>query len=314
MRSWIGVSAAVAVLAAVCLVDCKPSAGSSCTKNYDSCDSPTARYACMTGKYVLESCKGPDGCKETPKGVTCDASRGDVGDPCASANQYACSVDGKSRLRCDEGKLAFVARCSKDGCSVDDNGGAHCNDPYAKVGDTCKMLPGQTERAAGACNEDFKSELRCQGGKMALTHQCRGEQGCTPLTSGPWCDRSMGILGDDCDPNVPEFSVACESTKDTMLTCQNNKLSKVVRCGGEGKCYVRQYGQDGFSHYQAVCDQSLALIGEECVKDGALACAQDLQSRLVCSNGKFALDKLCKSKKGCEVHAADGSPFGCEDK
>jgi hypothetical protein len=305
-----GVSAALAAS----LVDCKPSAGGSCTKNADGCDTPTSRYACMTGHYVLEACKGPGGCKETPTGTTCDFTRGDVGDPCASANQYVCSADGKSRLRCDGGKLAFVARCSKDGCSIDDSGNAHCTDPYAKPGDACKQLENQTERAAGACNEDFKSELRCKDGKMTLTHQCRGEQGCTPLTSGPWCDRSTALMGDECDPDKPEFAQSCEPSKDKMLTCKGGKLAQSVRCGGEGKCYVRTYGQDGFSHYQAECDQSLALVGEDCLKEGGFACAADLKSRLVCQAGKFALDKPCKSKRGCEVHAADGSPFGCEDK
>jgi hypothetical protein len=267
----------------------------------------------MTGKYVLEACKGPNGCKETPKGVTCDSTLGDVGDPCAAANTYVCSTDKKTRLRCEDGKLAFVLRCSKDGCSVDDNGGAHCNDPYAKIGDPCKQLSNQTERAAGACNEDFKSELRCQNGKMALTHQCRGEEGCVPLTSGPWCDRSTAVMGDPCDPDKPEFSVGCEASKEAILTCKDGKLTQRVRCGGEGKCYVRTYGQDGFSHYQAECDQSLAQVGEDCRKEGGLACAEDLKTRLMCQMGKFVTEKQCKSKKGCEVHAADGSPFGCEE-
>jgi hypothetical protein len=312
MRRLISVLGAALAVIAICA--CHPSQGGSCKENATSCESPTSRYACMTGHYMLETCKGENGCKETPKGVACDSSRGDVGDPCASANQYVCGTDNKSRLRCDDGKFVFVQRCSKDGCTVDDNGGAHCTDPYAKVGDTCKQLPNQTERAAGACNEDFKSELRCKDGKMALVHPCRGEQQCTPLTSGPWCDRSTSIAGDACDPNMPEFAVACEPQHEKMLTCKAGKLTQMVRCGGDNKCYVRTYGQDGFSHYQAECDQSLALLGEDCLKEGGFACAEDKKNRLVCQGGKFALDKPCKSKKGCEVHAADGSPFGCEDK
>ena len=312
MKHWISVAFASA--AVVLIVACRPSQGGDCKENSKSCASPTSRYACMTGHYALETCKGPDGCKETPTGSTCDSSHGDVGDPCASANTYACSTDGKSYLRCDDYKLVFVARCSKDGCTFGDNGNAHCTDPYAKVGDPCKQLPNQTERAAGACNEDFKSELRCKDGKMVLTHACRGDEGCTPLTSGPWCDRSTGELGDACDPNTPEFSVACLASKDQMITCKGGKLSQTARCGGENKCYVRTYGQDGFSHYQAVCDQSVAEVGEDCVKDGGMACSGDLKSRLVCQMGKFALDKPCKSKKGCEIHGADGTPFVCEDK
>jgi len=304
------------------LASCKPSAGDSCTENAKSCDTPTSRYACVTNKYALESCKGPGGCKETPKGVTCDSTRGDVGDPCSTANTTVCSVDGKSKLRCENNKLEFVLRCSKDGCSVDDNGGAHCNDPYAKVGDPCKIAPGQNERAAGACNEDFKSELRCQGGKMVLTNICRGEQGCTPLTTGPWCDRSIAEAGDACDPLKQEFAQGCKADHEKMLTCKAGKLTQEMKCGGEGKCYVRQYGQDGFSHYQAECDQSVANVGDDCVKDMGLSCSEDHTARLMCQNGKFVVDKQCKMKiphkkdepdrSGCVVHAFDGTSFACE--
>jgi hypothetical protein len=220
------------------------------------------------------------------------------------------------------GKLVFDSRCSKDGCTVDDKGAAHCNDAYTKIGDPCHVNPALSERANGACNEDFKSELRCKDGKMALTHACRGEQGCTPLTTGPWCDRSTALVGDDCDPNTPEFAVGCEPAGDKMLTCKDGKLTVPVRCGGEGKCYVRQYGQDGFSHYQAACDQSSALPGDECFKDGGFACSEDKQSRLMCQNGKFVVDKACKMKvphkkdepdlSGCMIHAPDGSPFACQ--
>lgn len=303
--------AAASVAIAALAGGCKPSPGGSCKENATSCDSPTSRYACITGSYTLETCKGPNGCKEEKGSTTCDSTRGDVGDSCASANQGVCSVDGKTKLRCDQGKLAFVARCSKDGCTNDDSGGAHCNDPYAKVGDTCKINSAQSERANGACNEDFKSELRCKDGKMALTHACRGEQGCVPLSSGPWCDRSVGQLGDDCDANVQEFAVGCDAAKEKLFTCKGGKLAQTVRCGGEGKCYVRQYGQDGFSHYQAECDQSLAQVGDDCVKESGFACSDDLKNKLTCQNGKFVVDTACK--KGCIVHAPDGTSFQCKE-
>ncbi len=321
MRRAIALSTVSVII--VLIAACKPSAGSACTENAKTCDTPTSRMACVNNKYVPETCKGEGGCKETPSGTTCDSAKGDVGDTCASANNFACSTDGKSKLRCEDGHFAFVQRCSKDGCTVGDTATAHCNDPYGKVGDDCKYNKNASERANGACNEDFKSELRCKDGKMSLTNKCRGEAGCVPLTTGPWCDRSMAEPGDNCDANTPEFSVGCLASKEKILTCVGGKLTREVRCGGEGKCYVRQYGQDGFSHYQAVCDQSLAEVGEDCIKDGGLACQTDLTARLVCSNGKFAVDKPCNMKvahkkdepdrSGCMVHAPDGSPFGCED-
>ena len=262
---------AVAIVASLFVVfsSCKPSAGGECKENATSCDSPTARFACIANRYVLETCKGAKGCKEEKGTTVCDSSKGDLGDPCAQANVTVCGTDGKTQYKCTDGKLAFISRCSKDGCSVDDNGAGHCNDPFAKVGDTCKNDSSKTERANGACNDDFKSELRCKDGKFALTEYCRGAEGCVPLSTGPWCDRSTANMGDDCDPDKEEFARSCDTSKENIFTCVNHKLTRQAHCGGEGKCYVRQYGQDGFSHYQAECDQSLAKVGEECVKDGS---------------------------------------------
>ncbi|HEY1960338.1 MAG TPA: hypothetical protein VGH28_32230 [Polyangiaceae bacterium] len=291
--------------------ECKPSAGGDCTENAKSCDTPTSRFACVNGKYAAQTCKGPGGCKEEKGTTSCDTSKGDVGDPCASENASVCSVDGKSHLRCDQGKLILVSRCNRDGCTTGDNGEGHCGWPFANEGDTCKPKPGAPERASGACTEDNKGEMRCKDGKMTKVRACRGEEGCVPLTTGPWCDRSVGQAGDDCDPAQEEFSVACEASHDTMLTCKGGKLGNPVRCGGEGKCYVRTYGKDGFSHYQAECDQSLAKAGEACVKEGGPACSDDLKSKLVCQMGKFVVDTPCK--KGCLVHAPDGTTFQCAE-
>ena len=311
MKRPLALALASLVVASIAFVDCKPSAGASCTENAAVCNSPTSHMACVTGHYVEETCKGPNGCKEANGKATCDTTKGDIGDPCASANMGVCGTDGKTKLRCDTGKLVFVSRCSKDGCTTDDNNNAHCNDPFDRIGDDCKIDATRSERANGACNEDFKSELRCKDGKMALTHQCRGEQGCVPLSSGPWCDRSIGEAGDECDPDKQEFAVACDASKEKMYVCKSHKLASPVRCGGEGKCYVRQYGQDGFSHYQAECDQSLGAIGDDCVKEGQGACSDDLKNKLMCQNGKFVLDTACK--KGCMVRAPDGTPFTCKE-
>lgn len=306
------VSTLLAAAAVVALfAECKPSAGGACTENATSCASPTLRMACVDNKYVPQACKGPSGCKEAKGTTTCDTTRGEVGDPCASENAAVCSTDGKERLRCESGKLVLIARCARGPCQVADSGEGACTWPYSNVGDPCNPKPGAPERASGACSEDFKSELRCQGGKMTLARACRGDTGCAPLTSGPWCDRSIAQPGDDCDPKQEEFAVACEKSMDTMLTCVHGKLTHPVRCGGEGKCYVRTYGKDGFSHYQAACDQSLAKVGEDCVKEGGNACSDDLKDKLVCSNGKFAVDTACK--KGCLVHAPDGTSFVCKE-
>ena len=152
------------LVASACIVamfaECKPSAGGSCTENAKSCDTPTSRMACVDGKYTPQSCKGPNGCKEEKGTTSCDATKADVGDPCAVANQTVCSTDLKSKLRCDEGKFILAARCAKGDCQITDSGEGNCTWPYMKEGDACKVKPGQSERGAGACSEDNKGELR----------------------------------------------------------------------------------------------------------------------------------------------------------
>jgi len=310
MKRIVSILVAAATLV-VLLPDCKPSAGGSCTANATSCDSPTSRMACIDGKYTPQTCKGAGGCKEEKGTTTCDSSKGDLGDPCAAEGAAVCSTDGKEKLRCLKGKLELAARCAKGPCQIADSGEGNCTWPYANVGDPCTPKPGAPARASGACTEDFKSELACVSGKMAMAHVCGGEAGCAPLSSGPWCDRSIGKVGDDCDPKVEEFSVACDASKEKMLTCSGGKLTKSVRCGGEGKCYVRTYGKDGFSHYQAACDQSVATVGEDCVKEGDHACSDDMKDKLVCSGGKFSVDTPCK--QGCLIHAPDGTAFVCKE-
>ncbi|HSQ64155.1 MAG TPA: hypothetical protein VLM85_13105 [Polyangiaceae bacterium] len=307
------VSFVLCALAVAALAACKPSVGGSCTENAHVCNTPTSRMACSGGHYVEETCKGPNGCKEVNGNVTCDSSHGDVGDPCASANQYVCSTDNKLRLRCDDNKLVFISRCAGIGCTNDDRGDGHCGNPFAKEGDPCKAKS-ENDIAAGACSEDGKRELACKNGKMVLAHACRGEEACSALTSGPVCDRSTALPGDPCDPNDPELAVACDPTGESIMVCKNHKFVQGPRCGGENKCGVAKYGIDGRRHFKAGCDQSLSNVGDDCIKDGGLACSVDLKSRLTCQNGKFVLDKPCKGKDGCQVHAPDGSPFACAEK
>lgn len=291
------------VLAAVA---CKPSQGGSCDGNAKSCESPTSRYACTSGHYALETCKGEKGCKEENGTTTCDATRGDVGDPCVAENSTMCSTDGSARLHCEGGKLVFVNRCAgargEVGCTIDDRGEAHCPNPFGKVGDSCTKV--------GFCTEDGTSELACKDGKLAPLHICRGDEKCVGLSGGPNCDRSTGMIGEECDPNNKELAVACEPTKETILTCKDGKLAQGPRCKGEGKCSVAHYGIDGRRHFQAMCDQSTAAVGDDCLKEGGLACSEDQKSRLICQMGKFTTDKVCK--KSCEIHAADGTPFDCK--
>jgi hypothetical protein len=298
-RALFSIAALVALFAT-----CKPKVGESCTEDATSCASPTSHFVCAGGKYALETCKGPKGCTEVSGKVACDSSRGEIGDPCVNINALVCGVDGKSELKCEGGKLVYNSRCGGvEGCTSNDKGEAFCSHPYGNEGDPCKDK--------GACSEDLKWELGCKDGKLFKAHQCRGEEACTSRSAGPVCDRSIGEIGDDCDEKDPETSTACAASKETILICKNGKYVQGPRCGGEYKCGVARFGIDGRRHFKAECDQSLAEVGEDCLKDLAPACSTDLKSKLMCQNGKFVLDKPCK--KGCEVHSVP-APFECKDK
>jgi len=276
------------------LAACKPKPGDSCTEDSTSCSSPTSHLVCAGGKYGLETCKGPKGCAEADGKAACDSSRGDLGDPCVNINALVCATDVKAQYKCESGKLAFVTRCGGvENCTSNDKGEAFCSHPYGNEGDLCKDK--------GACTDDNKSELSCKGGKLASGHACRGEEGCTARSAGPVCDRSIGEIGEECDEKDDEIASACTAAKDTILVCRGGKYVQGPRCGGEFKCGVARYGKDGRRHFKAECDQSVAEIGEECLKELGNACTGDAKNRIMCQAGKFVLDKACK--KGCDVNS-----------
>jgi hypothetical protein len=74
---------------------------------------------CKNKKFVLdENCLGPKGCTSTSVLVECDNSLAQVGDPCSHGS--ACSIDGKSLLKCLPDKWVVDHAC-KNGCTVSGN-------------------------------------------------------------------------------------------------------------------------------------------------------------------------------------------------
>lgn len=285
-------------------VACTPKPGDSCRQNYDSCSTPTSRLACNVSTYAMETCKGPKGCSSDGKLVTCDATRGDIGDPCVATNTQVCATDGKSKLRCEGGRYVLVSHCGgSDGCTSNDKGEPYCSRAFLGEGEPCK-------EGTGACAQDEKAELACKGGKMVFQHVCRGQDGCTAHSMGPICDRSTALIGEPCEGKDPETSFTCAPDKLTVYLCKDGKFVQGPRCGGAFKCGVATYGIDGRRHFRAECDQSAAIEGEACVTDLKAACSEDETARLMCQNGKFVLDKKCKY--GCEI-ASVPAPFMCKE-
>src|ERR1700760_2018637 len=86
-------------LACVLAAGCQGKPGDDCTDTPGSCADKTSHLVCSGGKYVLETCKGPNGCNDD-KTLTCDNSKADVNDGCAHDGARACSSDGSKELRC----------------------------------------------------------------------------------------------------------------------------------------------------------------------------------------------------------------------
>ncbi len=96
--------------------------GDYCPKNgtFACTTDQKSRLTCKNNKLVHELyCRGEKGCSiDAEKNlVFCDTRVAWIGDPCTE-DRGACTMDGKSSLKCKNGRFAFSARCNADrrGC------------------------------------------------------------------------------------------------------------------------------------------------------------------------------------------------------
>jgi hypothetical protein len=158
--------------------DTQSSVGEACTPDHEGqrvC-SPDGKAAliCRSGRYAMDaSCKGAKGCVSQDHKTECDASLGDIGEACQTAGKTACSSDKKSLLTCTPNRLWERYRNCRGpkGCSLPEGMDPLCDTTLAAEGDTCNIVN------AVACDQAGKSELICQGGKFALSRECK--TGCT---------------------------------------------------------------------------------------------------------------------------------------
>lgn len=133
------------------------------------------RVTCNAGKIQVTACKGKNGCKESGGKATCDTTISEVGTDCPKDREkaYACSLDEKTRLRCQNGRWTTEGSCrGKKGCFVGKDGGVYCDASLAYVGDTCWHDGDST------CSPNGKTELRCKNGKWAYQRTCYSSKGC----------------------------------------------------------------------------------------------------------------------------------------
>jgi hypothetical protein len=134
--------------------------------------------ACVGGKLVLKAhCKGPGRCSAQGGGLACDASRGEIGDACATPGGAACGVDGRQMLLCQGDALALHAICRGEGGCRTQDGAVGCVDPtVGQVGDPC---PGDV----AACSLARDAFLSCKDGKLVEERKCA----CGPVEGGIGC-------------------------------------------------------------------------------------------------------------------------------
>lgn len=82
------------------------------------CTADGQRVTCHEGKYFVDFCRGPEGCKSTGTSLKCDQSKSQDGDPCTGQSN-ACSPDGKRVVTCRNGHFVTTAVCEgESGCTV----------------------------------------------------------------------------------------------------------------------------------------------------------------------------------------------------
>jgi hypothetical protein len=157
------------------------SVGDVCDENGDyacSLDKKSA-LSCAGNKFVVEeTCKGSRACTLKKDGLYCDNDISDLGDPCHTVGDYACTTDKKLALKCgSDHVMAPLNSCKgSKGCRVlelpeEKKVDFVCDDAVADVGDPCD------ENGEEACSIDRKSLLKCNANKFAQHAACAG--GCS---------------------------------------------------------------------------------------------------------------------------------------
>jgi RNA polymerase sigma factor (sigma-70 family) len=166
----------------------------------------------------------------------------DEGDGCmlSQAENWACSVDKKKALICEEGKFKLNYECrGPKACSIKHDWLAMqdtvtCDTSLQAKGDHCKKA------GSFACSADQKLLLQCKDNKFDLYRYCRGATACSIKEDGNYnCDESMAELNDPC--GVPGMVVCSLDTK-SELSCQGGKFVHARDCKKAG-CHITAYNR-----------------------------------------------------------------------
>jgi hypothetical protein len=152
-----------------------------------------------------------------------------------------------------------------------------------------KLGPKEGDRCAGsgAVCRGNAAALVCHGGKYVET-ACAGPQGCSVKGDLLKCDFSGDEDGARCAAEWDDQAV-CGGTK-RFVRCKDGKIS-AMSCRGPNGCK-----SDGEN---VRCDMTIAVEGDPCSEDAAVACTADQKSMLSCVKGKMTGAQPCRGPAGC---------------
>lgn len=158
---------------------------------------------CREGRFVAgRPCRGPKGCSSAT--VKCDQTVAESGDACdkGSASFGACSVDGRSLLKCEDakpdppgqarGRFTLSRECpTRGGCKMGrlamfpDTQAPTCDFAGAEVGAPC----GKGNEHLEVCSADGKTVLSCEPTALTFVtrRECPTGAKCKTTESGAEC-------------------------------------------------------------------------------------------------------------------------------
>ena len=171
------------------------------------------RAMCKGSKYVVETCRGDDGCTTEQVGMArCDKGNPEPGEACTSDPRLQfCAAGKKAMLTCKDGKYVVRQKCpGPNGCRAADGGAVACdpNGTFA-AGEECFFIN-------SACTGDGKSLLACKDSKFAIDKECPGEGAC----AGAVCDTGFAAENEPCAVGKH----ACNLDKKSLLECKVPKV------------------------------------------------------------------------------------------
>jgi hypothetical protein len=156
------------------------------------------------------------------------------------------------------------------------------------AGSACKRKAGSACKGAESLCFDQTTALACRGGTLAPV-PCPGPMACAKYQDHANCDTSIAAAGQACMGEEDEY--ACSPDKKQAVVCKGGKFEPYLECRGAAGCSM--LGRT------VACDTSVAVKGDPCKTQGAVACAEDKTQMLTCRDGRFDLYRFCRGQYGC---------------